>query len=103
MPFCPNCKSLVYPQGGILKCAKCGTVAGKPQSRKVTAPQEEREVLVFSDEDVERQETMPRMKAECPSCGHMEAFYRTQQTRKSDEPETTFLRCAKCNHRWRKY
>jgi DNA-directed RNA polymerase subunit M len=46
---------------------------------------------------------MPRTTVPCPKCNHNEAYWYLRQTRKSDEPETTFLTCCKCGHRWRKY
>jgi transcription factor S len=103
MPFCPNCKSMLFPVGGVLECKKCGYKGGKTESKVVTTAREERDVLVITPEDEAKLEIMPKMRAECPKCGNMEAYYRTQQTRKSDEPETAFLRCTKCGHRWRKY
>ena len=106
MPFCPNDKSMMFPVAGKMTCKKCGYVqGGKIESRVVsmeTAP--DREMTVLDDAAIEKMNSvMPKMKAECPNCGNNEAYYRTQQTRKSDEPETAFLRCTKCDHRWRKY
>lgn len=104
MPFCPNCKSLVVPVAGKLSCKKCGYQGDLPTGGHVVRQaREERDVLVLDDEAKERLEVMPKINFECPKCGHREAYYRTQQTRKSDEPETMFLRCVKCDHRWRKY
>lgn len=102
MAFCDKCKTLVFPKAGSYKCAKCGH-EGTVASQKITIAREEREVLMITPEDEAKLEVMPTMRAECVKCGNMEAYYRTQQTRKSDEPETAFLRCTKCGHRWRKY
>ena len=41
--------------------------------------------------------------AECPKCGHKEAYWVLRQTRSSDEPETRIYTCTKCEHRWRVY
>lgn len=103
MAFCPRCKSLLFPVDGKPTCRKCGFVQEKSASTIVTAPREQREILVMDDEARKKLEVMPTMRAECPKCGNLEAYYRTQQTRKSDEPETAFLRCTKCDHRWRRY
>ena len=84
-------------------CLKCGVSKRPASGTKLVAAREEREILVMTPEDEAKLEVMPKMKAECPKCANMEAYYRTQQTRKSDEPETAFLRCTKCGHRWRKY
>jgi transcription factor S len=105
MPFCPNDKSILYPVDGKLTCRKCGYVHGAPpESRTLkTHEAQERELLILDEAALERLEVMPKIAADCPNCGNREAWYRTQQTRKSDEPETMFLRCTKCDHRWRKY
>lgn len=103
MQFCPTCKSLLFPSNGILECKKCGQTRGETQSRTITRPREDKEILVLDEAAQAKLEVMPTMPVDCPSCGNHEAYYRTQQTRKSDEPETMFLRCKKCDHRWRKY
>ena len=46
---------------------------------------------------------MLKTNVPCPKCNHNEAYWYLRQTRKSDEPETTFLSCCKCGYRWRKY
>ncbi len=53
--------------------------------------------------DDKSQQTMPKTKEECPECGHHTAYFWTQQTRASDEPETRFFECVKCKNRWRAY
>lgn len=105
MPFCPNDKSMLYPHEGRLTCKKCGYVQGGAVASRTIKVHEStnREITVLDDAAKEKLEIMPKMAAECPNCGNNEAWYRTQQTRKSDEPETAFLRCTKCDHRWRKY
>lgn len=104
MPFCPNDKSMLLPLGGTLTCRRCGYVLGEPAvSRTITHKATNKEILVLDEADRARLEVMPKIRMDCPNCGHFEAYYRTQQTRKSDEPETMFLRCAKCDYRWRKY
>jgi transcription factor S len=104
MPFCPNDKSMLLPIGGVLQCKKCGySPSGPAESKKIKHAAEQKEILILDKEAEDKLEVMPKMRAECPNCGNNEAWYRTQQTRKSDEPETAFLRCTKCDHRWRKY
>jgi DNA-directed RNA polymerase subunit M len=52
----------------------------------------------------EKIETLPLTdEVPCPKCEHKGAYWWTKQTRASDEPETQFFRCAKCNHTWRDY
>jgi DNA-directed RNA polymerase subunit M len=49
------------------------------------------------------EEDLPKVKEDCPDCGHDTAFFWTKQTRASDEPETKFYRCVKCKKTWREY
>jgi len=37
----------------------------------------------------------------CGRCRSEKTTYRTCQTRSSDEPETVFVTCLRCNNRWR--
>mmetsp|Transcript_13924 Transcript_13924/g.41475 ORF Transcript_13924/g.41475 Transcript_13924/m.41475 type:complete len:111 (-) Transcript_13924:35-367(-) len=39
--------------------------------------------------------------AQCPACGHGEAFFMQIQIRSADEPMTQFFECIDCGHRWR--
>jgi len=47
--------------------------------------------------------TMPATDAECPACKNKRAYFRTEQTRAADEPETIFFTCTKCEKTWRDY
>lgn len=92
---------MLFPKkGGGLKCNKCGhepeSVDAKPIRTEMTA----KETVILEDDDVSSE---PTMTVECPKCGHMKAHWILRQTRRSDEPETRILTCAKCKHRWREY
>ncbi|KAH7829580.1 putative transcription factor S [Monocercomonoides exilis] len=39
--------------------------------------------------------------AQCPRCGHNEAYHFEMQTRSADEPATHFYKCVKCKLNWR--
>ena len=100
--FCPKCKALMVPSSGEWLCKKCGhsgKTDGKGNTKIVTERAEDKEMVVI-DKDVE---TLPKTKAECPKCGHNEAFFIIRQTRASDEPETRIYRCVKCSASWREY
>ena len=66
---------------------------------KETIKEKKKKVEVI-DKEIE---TLPLMEAECPKCHHRKAYYYLVQTRAADEPETKFLRCEKCKHKWRDY
>lgn len=100
--FCPNCKSLMFPQAGQMVCRKCGTrMAGTKQeieAAKTRSLTEEKERLVV---DGNEPEVLPRTRIACPKCSFNEAYWLMKQTRGSDEPETRFYICVRCGKRWR--
>ncbi|PKK86002.1 MAG: transcription factor S [Thermoplasmata archaeon HGW-Thermoplasmata-1] len=100
--FCPKCKSILYPVKGVPTCKKCGyRHEGKVERKTIVTEREDRErVILDKDSDVQ---ILPKCKTVCPKCGPGEAFWILRQTRSSDEPETKFLTCCKCGHRWREY
>jgi DNA-directed RNA polymerase subunit M len=82
-------------------CSKCGyKKKAKELKFAETKKKEERSFEVVGEEE---DKTLPVMKADCHKCGNNEAYYVLQQTRSADEPETKFLKCTKCGHRWRDY
>ncbi len=102
MMFCEKCKSIMLPKGNVLVCTKCGyekPIENRDQY-KVTSERKNRKEMIIIDQEVQ---TLPRVRAECPKCGNMEAEYWLLQTRKADEPETRFYRCTKCKYTWREY
>lgn len=102
--FCPKCGSLLRPkQEGSKKSmvCSCGYKPKNIEPIKISEKFEEKKNFgVVNEEDYE---TLPKMDAECPKCGHKKAYYWLVQTRAGDEPETKFLKCEKCKHVWRDY
>lgn len=104
MQFCNKCGTILVPEKEGRKtelvCKSCGTVAKKKEDvmlrEKVEAPKR----LEVVDKKVD---VLPKVKEVCPKCKHGEAFYWTVQTRASDEAETRFFKCIKCQHTWRMY
>lgn len=99
--FCSKCGSLLKPKKGkkIILCS-CGhkTKIGGLHVRETIKGKTKKVEVV--DKEIE---TLPLMEAECPKCHHKRAYYQLVQTRAADEPETKFLKCEKCKHRWRDY
>ncbi len=60
-----------------------------------------KEKVVFIQKN--KEEVLPKTTAECPKCHNDKAYYWIVQTRSSDEAPTKFLKCVKCEHRWRDY
>jgi len=100
MKFCRKCSSILVPAGNELFCKHCGHKEKADEAKlKETIKENKIPIAAVSTEI----ETLPTIKETCPKCENKEAFFWTQQTRASDEPETQFFRCKKCNHGWRKY
>ncbi len=103
--FCPKCGSILLPKKeGSKKILSCSCGYKTKDTGKATIKEgktektKDVEVIVHGE-----LETLPKMEAECPKCGHRKAYFWLVQTRAGDEPETKFLRCEKCGHTWRDY
>ena len=105
--FCPKCGSVLIlgeAARGRLQCT----------NEKCSYKTREKKNIIFKEkvqlgrenkiEIIDKQiETLPKVKANCSKCGHKKAYYWMIQTRASDEAETKFYECCKCQHRWREY
>lgn len=100
MPFCGQCKSLVYPQDGKLACKKCGWTSAGPAVSNVLRSEASGKQRVVQEE---KQEARPQQSTTCPKCGHGKAYFHLMQTRRSDEPPTQINECVQCGHSWRDY
>jgi DNA-directed RNA polymerase subunit M len=102
MMFCPRCGGIILPdleKKGI-KCSKCNYRETKNKSMVVKEKVNNKEKIKIIDKNIE---TLPKTQVECPKCKNNQAYYWLVQTRASDEPETQFFRCTKCDHQWRNY
>ncbi|MES2155319.1 MAG: transcription factor S [bacterium] len=103
MPFCPNCKKLVYPVAGKLQCKNpaCGWTSEGPGASNIhrTESNEGKRRVVLE----EKVEARPEQVTTCPKCQHDKAYFHLMQTRRSDEPPTQINECTKCGHSWRDY
>ncbi len=85
---------------GVFVCS-CGYEKSEVENSKMKESLENKEDVPVVDKGEE--DPSPLVEAECKKCGHNKARFWTVQTRASDEPETKFFRCEKCNHTWRDY
>lgn len=99
--FCPKCNALMKPDDGELVCKNCDYTKDVEDEdhNVITSEREEKETIVVEEEI----DTLPTTKVRCPECGNTKAYWRLEQTRAADEPETRIYRCTECNHTWREY
>jgi len=99
--FCPNCNSLMKPDEGEWLCKKCEFTRKvvEDDHTAITSEQEGKETVIIEEEV----DTLPTTKVRCPECDNNKAYWRLEQTRAADEPETRIYRCTECNHTWREY
>ena len=102
MMFCPKCGSILLPDldKKVIKCRNCNYKESKNKNIVIKEKINNKEKIKIIDKNIE---TLPKTQVDCPKCGHNQAYYWLVQTRASDEPETQFFRCVKCNHQWRSY
>lgn len=100
MQFCPECKSLMMNRAGKSVCGKCGHMG--VHKKISTSEKVDGQKLQIAVVD-EREELMSKVKEDCPKCKHNECYFWSRQTRAGDEGETSFYKCVKCKHTWRKY
>jgi len=94
--FCIKCGNLLLPSDGKMKCS-CGYVQ---EDARIKDKKKKNNIIAVADK---KSETLPEIKADCAKCKNDKAYFWTLQTRSSDEPETKFYRCTKCENVWREY
>lgn len=100
MEFCEKCGGMILTKDGKTACAACGHKPKRKQTVKSSEKIENKEVVAV----IKKEENInPIVDIKCPKCKNGKAYFWTQQTRSSDESETKFYRCTKCNHSWRNY
>jgi len=87
----------MYPKENVFVCNKCGFEKKKTGSNVIVNRQTKKEVAILE----EKINVLPKTRVKCPKCEHNEAFWILRQMRGSDEPETRFFTCAKCEYKWR--
>ncbi len=111
MEFCPTCGTRLVPtrtaSGVAFVCSKCGYTKtdckkedAKCATKVIKHDLQQQVITIGKDDEVN---TMPKMRMECPKCGHMEVYVWQVQTRGGDEASTQFFRCTKCGHTFREY
>ena len=101
------CIIILYPSGFILAkdnkfvCAKCSY---RPKGKiKIETSEKIPEKVTVAVVKEGQDNTNPIIDIDCDKCKNKKAFFWTKQTRSSDESETKFYKCTKCQHTWRAY
>jgi transcription factor S len=103
MMFCPKCGSLLVPKkesGKKVMHCKCGYNSKNLDTAVLSEKMKANVAIDVIEKEIEPH---PLTKAECGKCKHNKAYFWTVQTRASDEPQTKFFKCEKCEHVWRDY
>lgn len=101
MKFCPKCGGVLVQKTKNFGCVRCNySTKDKVDLKTKEIVDEAKKIEVVKEKGGD---TLPTVYETCKKCGHKEAYFWTLQTRSSDEPETKFYRCKKCQHTWREY
>lgn len=85
---------------GKAVCASCGKKSDKKLKIKTSEKVESKEAIAV----IKKEENVnPIVDIKCPKCKNKKAYFWTMQTRSSDESETKFYKCTKCENSWRVY
>lgn len=101
MEFCPKCGSLLVQKTKNFGCPRCNySSKEKPKLKTSEKIEERKQVEVINPKETN---SLPIIARECNKCGNDKAYFWTVQTRASDESETKFFKCTKCEHTQREY
>ncbi len=101
MEFCEKCGGLIILKEGVAACASCGFKPKKKIKIQSSEKIESKDIVTVVNE--KESNTYPVVEIKCLKCKSNKAYFWTQQTRSSDESETKFYKCVKCEHTWRVY
>jgi len=101
MEFCPKCGAVLVEKRKNYGCPRC-TYSAKGKTKIQTSEKitEKKEVAVVSEKSAE---VYPIIEKPCKKCKNNHVYFWTIQTRSSDEAETKFFKCTRCEFLWREY
>ena len=101
MEFCPKCGAILIQKNKRDCCSRCKySTKNKIKLKTSEKIGEKKKIDIISEKDVE---IHPIVEQECKKCQNKKAFFWTLQTRATDEAETRFFKCVKCEFTWREY
>lgn len=101
MQFCEKCGGMILVNEKKIACAGCGHRLKKKPKIETTEKSGNKDFVKIIKEGADN--TSPIVEMDCPKCKNKKAYFWTLQTRASDESETKFYKCTKCENTWRKY
>ncbi len=101
MEFCPKCGAILVQKTKKLGCPRFSDSSKNKTVLKTSEKINEKNQGVAISRETKG--VHPIVNEKCKKCGHDKAYFWTVQTRSSDESETKFFRCVKCENTWREY
>lgn len=101
MEFCPKCGAILVKKKKNYGCPRCNYSSKNKVNLKTSEKIDKKNEGAF----ISKKETnvLPKVNVICKKCKHDKAYFWTVQTRSSDEAETKFFKCVKCENTWREY
>lgn len=101
MEFCPKCGAVIIQKVKNSGCPRCNySMKGKI---KIRTSEEIEDQNMGVEVSKSTQGVHPIVNEKCKKCHNEKAYFWTVQTRASDEAETKFFKCVKCEYTWREY
>ncbi len=100
MEFCPKCGVILVMKTKYFACPKCKYVS--KEKIKLISSEKMKEKEKIEVLKGEASNVWPLVKENCPKCGNEEAYFNIVQMRSGDEGETSFYKCTKCKHMWKR-
>lgn len=94
MEFCPKCGAILVQKKTKYGCPRCNYVS--KDKIKVQTKEKIGEKQSVGVVDSKEGKVDPKVDWNCPKCKNKKAYYRIQQMRSGDEPESQFYECTKC-------
>ncbi|MBA7598169.1 hypothetical protein ES703_05179 [subsurface metagenome] len=101
MEFCPKCGAVLVQKKKRDHCPRCKySTKSKVKLKSSEKIEEKKKISIVSEKDIE---VRPVIEQECKKCGNKKVYFWALQTRATDEAETKFFKCTRCNFTWREY
>ncbi len=101
MEFCPKCGAVLILKTKNYGCPRCNY--SSKEKIKLSTSEKNEETNKGISVSKEPKSVYPIVNEKCKKCANEKAYFWTVQTRASDEAETKFFKCTKCETTWRDY